>query len=179
MQSKENLIHFHLCRIQYFTFQILTETRILILDQEAWGQNISFLELVLWLLMALDGPVKSILMRLGFEGLSSCAPREGCEKIKVWKLISKLKHQQLNIEPQKGTDWMKRSYHWIYFSQLIQCPTLWHCFFLRACNFSRARNWCNFEPFLPTCHPFDTINRITCHEAFMRNKKSGFKVVGK
>ena len=33
--------------------------------------------------------------------------------------------------------------------------------------------------FLPTCHPFDTINRITCHEAFMRDKKSGFKVVGK
>ena len=129
MQSKENLIHFHLCRIQYFTFQILTETRILILDQEAWGQNISFLELVLWLLMALDGPVKSILMRLGFEGLSSCTPREGCEKIKVWKMISKLKHQKLNIEPQKGTDWMKRSYHWIYFSRLIQCPTLWHCFF--------------------------------------------------
>ena len=77
------MIHFHLCRIQYFTFQILTETRILILDQEAWGQNISFLELVLWLLMALDGPVKSILMRLGFEGLSSCTPREGYEKIKV------------------------------------------------------------------------------------------------
>ena len=60
----------------------LIATMILIFDQ-AWGQNVSFLKLVLWLLMALDGTVKSILIRLDFDGLSRCTTVDGCQKIKV------------------------------------------------------------------------------------------------
>ena len=34
---------------------------------------------------------------------------------------------------------MKMSYHWLYLVKLTQCPTLWHCFLLKACDFARTQ----------------------------------------
>ena len=109
-----------------------------------------------WLLTALDRVFKSILMGFGFDSLSTNA------MILRWLPLS----QSSYLKCKKRKNGKGRL--WTYKFLTI---FLW---------ISGGRSWRNFEPFfLPTCHPCDTINRITCHEPFMSGKNMCFKAVGK
>ena len=48
-------------------------------------------------------------------------------------------------------------------------------FLLKALRFLAHTTDAILRHFLPTCHPRDTINRITCHEPFMGRKNMGLR----
>lgn len=108
----------------------------------------------------------------------------GCQLVhnrgRVWQnksLKDDLKAQTPKTQfwtTKKGTDCMN-IYHWKYFVRLTQYSTLGHCFFWRLAISRAHATDAILSHFLPTCHLFDTINRITCHKAFMRVKNMSLR----
>ena len=94
-------------------------------------------------------------------------------------MISKLKHPKLNSEPQKRYRLYENVISLTIFGKTHPMSHFMALFLVEGLRFRAHATDAILSYVLQTCHPFDTINRITCHEAFMRVKKYEFKVVGK